>query len=435
MATMQVMVIGGGGREHALAWKLAASARVSRVFVAPGNAGTAREPKVQNVDLAAEDIPALVDFARREQIELVVVGPEQPLVAGVVDAFEAAGIFCLGPRAQAAELEGSKSFAKDFMQRHGIPTARYGVFTDFAAARAFAGELGAPLVVKASGLAAGKGVVVARTLGEAEAALRAMLLEGQHGRAGAEVVVEDFLPGEEASYIVIADGTDWQPFATSQDHKARDAGDRGPNTGGMGAYSPAPVVTDEIEARIAREVIEPALAGLAAEGRRYRGFLYAGLMIAPDGRLGVLEFNCRMGDPETQPIMMRLGSDLVELCLAVRDGHLRETAPVWSSEAALGVVLAAEGYPGPVRSGDAISGLDLASPASKVFHSGTRSQDGTVVTAGGRVLCVVGTGPTVADARMAAYGRVAQIRWTGMFHRADIGHRALARPQLAPGEA
>ncbi len=429
---MQVMVIGGGGREHALAWKLAASPAVTRVFVAPGNAGTAREAKVCNVAIPADDIPALVDFARREQPALTVVGPEQPLVAGVVDAFAAAGLFCLGPTAAAAELEGSKAFAKAFMQRHGIPTARFGTFSDFDAARAYAAELGAPLVVKASGLAAGKGVVVARTLGEAELALRAMLLEGEHGKAGAEVVVEAFLPGEEASYIVLADGTDWQPFASAQDHKARDAGDRGPNTGGMGAYSPAPVVTPAIEARIAREVIEPALAGLAAEGRRYRGFLYAGLMIAPDGSLSVLEFNCRMGDPETQPILARLTSDLASLCLAVRDGRLAGARMTWSAEAALGVVLAAAGYPGPVQSGQPIQGLEATGPNSRVFHSGTKGQDGTVRTAGGRVLCVVGTGPTVADARMAAYGRVAQIRWDGMFYRSDIGHRALARLEAAP---
>jgi len=429
---MQVMVIGAGGREHALAWKLAASPQVTRVFVAPGNAGTEREAKVCNIGIPPDDIPALVDFARREQVTLTVVGPEQPLVAGVVDAFEAAGLFCLGPSAAAAELEGSKAFAKAFMQRHGIPTARFGTFTDFHAARDFAAGLGAPLVVKASGLAAGKGVVVARTPGEAEAALRSMLLEGQHGRAGAEVVVEAFLPGEEASYIVLADGTDWLPFATAQDHKARDAGDRGPNTGGMGAYSPAPVVTPEVEARIAREVIQPALAGLAAEGRRYRGFLYAGLMIAPDGSLGVLEFNCRLGDPETQPILARLSSDLAELCLAVRDGRLAEAHAAWSAEAALGVVLAAEGYPGPVQGGDPIHGLEADSPRSKVFHCGTRSQAGAVRTAGGRVLCVVGTGPTVADARAAAYGRVAPIRWTGMFYREDIGHRALARLEASP---
>jgi phosphoribosylamine--glycine ligase len=429
---MQAMVIGAGGREHALAWKLAASPLVTRVFVAPGNAGTAREAKVCNVAIAAADVPALVDLARREGVALTVVGPEQPLVLGVVDAFEAAGLFCLGPRAAAAELEGSKAFAKAFMQRHGIPTARFGTFSDFAAARDYAAGLGAPLVVKASGLAAGKGVVVARTQGEAEAALSAMLLEGAHGPAGAEVVVEAFLPGEEASYIVLADGTDWQPFATAQDHKARDAGDRGPNTGGMGAYSPAPVVTPAVEARIAREVITPALAGLVAEGRRFRGFLYAGLMIAPDGGLSVLEFNCRLGDPETQPILARLDSDLAALCLAVRDGRLAAARLQWSSEAALGVVLAAEGYPGPVRQGDPIHGLEAVTPKSRVFHSGTRGDDGTVRTAGGRVLCVVGTGPSVADARMAAYERVARIHWTGMFYRSDIGHRALSRFEAAP---
>lgn len=424
---MRALVIGGGGREHALAWKLAQSPRLERVYVAPGNAGTAREPKVQNLGLRVEDIPGLVAFAEREDITLTIVGPEGPLVAGVVDAFTAAGRFCLGPTAAAAELEGSKSWAKDFMVRHGIPTARHQSFSTFEPALAFARSLGAPLVVKAAGLASGKGVVIARSLAEAETALRAMLLEGAHGSAGREVVVEAFLPGEEASYIVLADGLDWQPLATSQDHKARDAGDRGPNTGGMGAYSPAPVVTPAVEARIAREVIQPTLAGLAAEGRRYRGLLYAGLMVSPDEQIQVLEFNCRLGDPETQPILMRLRSDLVDLCLAVRDGQLAHVLPEWTTEAALGVVLAAEGYPGLARLGDAIEGLAADLPNSKVFHSGTSEHAGKVVTQGGRVLCVCGLGPGVADARLAAYARVARISWPGMFYRADIAYRALNR--------
>lgn len=424
---MQALVIGGGGREHALAWKLAQSPLIERVHVAPGNAGTAREPRVRNVDIRADDIPGLVAFAQREAIALTVVGPEQPLVDGVVDAFDAAGLFCLGPSALAAELEGSKAWSKAFMVRHGIPTARHETFTQLAPALAHVERVGAPLVVKAAGLASGKGVVIARTQAEAEEALRAMLVDSLHGSAGHEVVIESFLTGEEVSYIVLADGLEWQPLATSQDHKARDAGDRGPNTGGMGAYSPAPVVTPELEARIGREVIMPTLAGLAAEGRRYRGLLYAGLMIAPNGDIHVLEFNCRLGDPETQPILMRLSSDLAELFLAVRDGRLSRVRPEWRPEAALGVVLAAEGYPGPPRQGDRVTGLAAELPDTKVFHSGSREQGGEVLTQGGRVLCVCGLGPTVADARMAAYGRIAHIAWPGMFYRSDIGHRALSR--------
>jgi len=424
---MKVLVIGGGGREHALAWKLAQSPRVDEVLVAPGNAGTATELKCRNVPVAPMDIAALVALARAEGVRLTVVGPEGPLVAGVVDAFEAAGLACFGPRKAAARLEGSKRYAKEFLARHGIPSARYAVFTpesfDPAAIRAQR----PPIVVKADGLAAGKGVVIA---GNAELAIEAIerMFAGAFGEAGKAVVIEEFLSGEEASFIVMVDGENVLPLATSQDHKRLQDGDRGPNTGGMGAYSPAPVVTRELHERIMREVIWPTVRGLAAEGTSYTGFLYAGLMIAPDGTPNVLEFNCRCGDPETQPIMARLSSDLTILCEAALAGRLDEARADWDARAAVGVVLAAEGYPETVRQGDAIAGLDEAAALpGQVFHAGTRFDGQRVLTAGGRVLCAVGLGGGVQDAQRAAYALVDRLRWRGMQYRRDIGWRAIRR--------
>ncbi len=424
---MKVLVIGGGGREHALAWKLAQSRRVDQVLVAPGNAGTAAEPKCRNVTVSVTDIPALVALARRESAGLTVVGPEGPLVAGVVDAFQAAGLACFGPNQAAARLEGSKRFTKEFLARHRIPTARYHAFTraDFDPAAIRARR--PPIVVKADGLAAGKGVVIAQSADEAIRSAERMLA-GAFGEAGNTVVVEEFLEGEEASFIVMADGRHALPLATSQDHKRLQDGDRGPNTGGMGAYSPAPVVTPALHARIMAEVIEPTLAGLAAEGMPYTGFLYAGLMIAADGTPNVLEFNCRFGDPETQPILARLQSDLVDLCEAALAGRLDQVEADWDPRAALGVVLAAEGYPDSPRLGDAIAGLaDAATLPGKVFHAGTRQEGDRVLTAGGRVLCAVGLGSGVADARRAAYALVDRLCWRGMQFRRDIGWRAIAR--------
>ncbi len=425
---MKVLVIGGGGREHALAWKLAQSPRVHEVVVAPGNAGTAREPKLRNVPVDVADVPALLDLARAEQPELTVVGPEVPLVAGIVDAYEDAGFAVYGPDRAAARLEGSKAYAKDFLARHRIPTAKYEVHTELEAALAYARAQGAPIVVKADGLAAGKGVVVAMELAEAEQALRDMLGDARLGRAGARVVIEEFLVGEEASYIVMCDGEHALPLATSQDHKRRDDGDLGPNTGGMGAYSPAPVVTPAVEQRILREIIEPTLAGMAADGCRFSGFLYAGVMVAADGTPKVLEFNVRFGDPETQPIMMRLRSDLVALVEAALAGRLDRTIAEWDPRPAIGVVMAAGGYPGEVRKGDPIGGLD-AVPAGdiKVFHAATRDEGGRVLTNGGRVLTVCALGDTVAAAQAAAYRGVDAIRWTGAFCRRDIGWRAIGR--------
>ncbi|MBX3702898.1 MAG: phosphoribosylamine--glycine ligase [Steroidobacteraceae bacterium] len=424
---MKVLVIGGGGREHALAWKLAQSPRISEVLVAPGNAGTATEPKCRNVAVPAADVSGLVALARSEGIGLTVVGPEGPLVAGVVDAFEAAGLACFGPKQAAARLEGSKLFTKEFLARHRIPSARYSAFTraDFDPA-VIRGQR-PPIVVKADGLAAGKGVVIAQSADEAIRTVEQMFA-GAFGDAGRTVVVEEFLEGEEASFIVMADGAHVLPLATSQDHKRLLDGDRGPNTGGMGAYSPAPVVTPALHARIMGEVIEPTLAGLAAEGMPYTGFLYAGLMIAPDGTPNVLEFNCRFGDPETQPILARLTSDLAELCQAALAGRLHEVRAVWDPRAALGVVLAAAGYPDEPRLGDAIAGLaDAASLPGKVFHAGTRQDGDRVVTAGGRVLCAVGLGDGIAEARRAAYALVDRLCWRGMQFRRDIGWRAIAR--------
>ena len=425
---MNILIIGSGGREHALAWKCAQSPRVDEVLVAPGNAGTAREDKVRNVDVSADDIEALAALARAEKVALTIVGPEAPLVAGVVDRFNELNLPCFGPTAAAAQLEGSKAFTKDFLARHNIPTAAYQNFTDLEPALAYIREQGAPIVIKADGLAAGKGVIVAMTLEEAEAAATDMLAGGSFGEAGARIVVEEFLDGEEASFIVITDGDTVLPMATSQDHKARDEGDVGPNTGGMGAYSPAPVVTSEIEARIMQEVIRPTLDGMKADGNPYLGFLYAGLMIMADGTPRVIEFNCRMGDPETQPIMARLKSDLVDICLSTLEGDLGERDAVWDTRAALGVVMAAGGYPASYAKGKVISGLDDAdSNTQKVFHAGTTTDGDNVVTSGGRVLCVVGLGETVAEAARDAYDAVDKIDWEDVYLRRDIGHRAIAR--------
>jgi len=423
---MKLLIVGGGGREHALAWKCAQSPRVSQVFVAPGNAGTALEPRVRNVDIAADDIGALFDFAVREDIGLTIVGPEGPLVAGIVDRFTAARRPCFGPTQAAARLEGSKAFTKDFLRRHRIPTASYATFTaaDFDPAYIKAQRL--PVVVKADGLAAGKGVIICETHESAIAAANAML-GGSFGAAGSTIVIEEFLAGEEVSFIVIASDQTVVPLATSQDHKRRDDGDQGPNTGGMGAYSPAPIVTAALHARIMREVIEPTLQGLRADGNPYLGFLYAGLMIAADGTPNVLEFNCRFGDPETQPILMRLQSDLVELCEAALAGALHGSEPRWDPRAALGVVMAAGGYPDQYRKGDPIGGLDAAAKLpGKVFHAGTRAEGDRVVTAGGRVLCAVGLGDTVADAQAQAYDLVNAIHWNLVQYRRDIGYRAVA---------
>ncbi|MCG8371005.1 MAG: phosphoribosylamine--glycine ligase [Proteobacteria bacterium] len=425
---MKVLIIGSGGREHALAWKCARAAGVEEVLVAPGNAGTAREDKTRNVALSSDDIEGLAELARREDVALTIVGPEAPLVAGIADRFGELGLPCFGPTAAAAQLEGSKAFSKDFLARHGIPTARYRSFTELEPALEYIREHGAPIVVKADGLAAGKGVIVAHTLEQAERAAADMLEGGSFGEAGARIVVEEFLRGEEASFIVVTDGDAILPLATSQDHKARDEGDVGPNTGGMGAYSPAPVVTPEVEARIMDSVIRPTLEGMKADGRPYLGFLYAGLMIAPDGTPRVIEFNCRMGDPETQPILARLKSDLVDICLSALAGDLRERTAVWDTRASLGVVMAAGGYPGSYARGKIISGLESAdSDTQKVFHAGTGTDGGDVTTSGGRVLCVVGLGESVAAAARDAYAAVDKIDWEDAYFRRDIGHRAIAR--------
>ena len=427
---MNILIVGGGGREHALAWQCARSPAVDTVYVAPGNAGTARESGVENVAIAAEDIDALLSFASAQAIDLTIVGPEAPLVAGITDRFTDAGLKCFGPSASAARLEGSKAFTKDFLQRHRIPTGAYGSFSELQPAIDYIREQGAPLVVKADGLAAGKGVIVAHTLAEAEDAARSMLTEGAFGAAGAKVVVEQFLEGEEASFITIVSGKTLLPLATSQDHKARDDGDQGPNTGGMGAYSPAPVVTPAIHERIMNEVMRPTVDGLAEEGMPYIGFLYAGLMIAADGTPNVLEFNCRFGDPETQPILMRLRSDLPALCLAALDGTLERESAEWDPRAALGVVLAAGGYPGSYHKGDPITGLEKFEGREdvKIFHAGTAfGDDGRVVTSGGRVLCAVGLGATVTEAQARAYEAARGVCWNGVYYRNDIGYRAVAR--------
>ena len=429
---MKILIIGSGGREHALAWKCAQSADADEILVAPGNAGTASEPKCRNVEVFADDIEGLAKLAQDEAIGLTIVGPEAPLVAGIKNRFDELGLPCFGPSAAAAQLEGSKAFTKDFLARHNIPTAAYRNFTDLEAALAYIREQGAPIVIKADGLAAGKGVIVAMTLKEAEAAATDMLAGNKFGDAGARIVVEEFLDGEEASFIVISDGTAILPMATSQDHKARDEGDVGPNTGGMGAYSPAPVVTPEVERRIMAEVIRPTLEGMQADGASYLGFLYAGLMVMADGTPKVIEFNCRMGDPETQPIMARLKSDLVAICNATLNGSLAEQTAEWDERASLGVVLAAGGYPEGYAKGKEISGLDdVADAAQKVFHAGTTMIDGKVATSGGRVLCAVGLGDSVANAADAAYDAVDKINWENVYCRRDIGHRAIARERDA----
>jgi phosphoribosylamine--glycine ligase len=424
---MKILIVGGGGREHALAWKCAQSPRVHAVFVAPGNAGTALEPKVRNVEIAADDIAALLEFAAREDIGLTIVGPEGPLVAGIVDRFADVGRACFGPSRAAARLEGSKAYTKEFLKRHGIPTASYAVFDQQNFDPAYIRAQRLPVVVKADGLAAGKGVVICETHESAIAAATAML-GGSFGSAGHRIVIEEFLGGEEVSFIVIASDQTVLPLATSQDHKRRDDGDQGPNTGGMGAYSPAPLVTPALHARIMREVIEPTLRGLREDGNPYWGFLYAGLMIAADGTPNVLEFNCRFGDPETQPILMRLQSDLVDLCEAALAGTLNRLDARWDSRAALGVVMAAGGYPDAYRKGDPISGLESAARlAGKVFHAGTLAQGAQIVTAGGRVLCAVGLGDTVAAAQAQAYELVHAIHWNLVQYRRDIGNRAIER--------
>jgi len=424
---MKILLIGSGGREHALAWKLAQSAKVEKVIVAPGNAGTALEDKVENIAIEADDIQGLLAFAKENQIGLTVVGPEVPLVLGVVDLFNDAGLKCFGPTKGAAQLEGSKAFSKDFFARHNIPTAAYGNFTEIDKAVAYIKQQGAPIVIKADGLAAGKGVILAETEEEAIAAVEDMLAGNAFGDAGHRVVVEEFLRGEEASIIVIADGKNYLPMATSQDHKARDNGDTGPNTGGMGAYSPAPVVTPEISERIMRDVIEPTLKGMEAEGYPFTGFLYAGVMIDEQGDSKVLEYNVRFGDPETQPVMMRFQSDLVELIESALDGTLDKASIDWDQRSSMGVVMAAGGYPGSYDKGDVISEIPSETADSKVFHAGTASKDGSVVTSGGRVLCVVGLGDKVSDAQAMAYNIVKKIEWNNVYYRDDIGHRAVAR--------
>jgi phosphoribosylamine--glycine ligase len=428
---MDILVVGGGGREHALAWKAAQSPLADTVFVAPGNAGTANEPSLQNIPIAADDIAGLLDFARARSVGLTIIGPEAPLVAGIVDAFQAADLRCFGPTRAAARLEGSKSFTKDFLARHHIPTAAYRTFTEVEPALAYLQQTGAPIVVKADGLAAGKGVIVARDQATAAAAVHDMLADNTFGEAGHRVVIEEFLAGEEASFIVLTDGRHVLPMATSQDHKPIGDGDHGPNTGGMGAYSPAPVVTAEVQARIMREIILPTIRGMAKEGHPYSGFLYAGLMITGTGEdpaVKVIEYNCRFGDPETQPIMLRLRSDLVQHCLAAGAGRLHEERATWDPRPSLGVVLASGGYPGPFAKGLPIAGLaDGDTAETKVFHAGTALREGEVVTAGGRVLCVTALGNSVTDAQASAYTRAAAIHWQGIYYRKDIGYRAIAR--------
>ena len=431
---MKILVVGGGGREHALVWKLARSPRVAEVLAAPGNAGTAVEPKTRNVAVAADDLDGLLSLAQSEEVDLTVVGPEQPLVAGLVDRFEAAGAKCFGPRAAAARLEGSKAFTKAFLARHNIPTAAYGAFESPSTALDYIRSRALPIVIKADGLAAGKGVIIAETLGEAERAVRGMLERRTFGDAGSMVVVEEFLRGEEASFIAVVDDTRILPLASSQDHKARDEGDRGPNTGGMGAYSPAPVLTPQLHRRVMDEIMLPTVTGMSAEGMAYRGFLYAGLMIDPDGNPKVLEFNCRCGDPETQPVLARMRGDLAELCLSAFDGSLDSTVIDWDPRAALGVVMASGGYPASYGTDAPITGLDSASGDDTIiFHAGTRDDDGTVVTSGGRVLCAVGLGDTVGHAAEVAYRAAARIHWKDSYYRRDIGHRAIRRERGSTG--
>ena len=429
---MNVMIIGSGGREHALAWKCARSAQVDEVFVVPGNAGTAQEPGVRNVALNAGDFAALTSFARDNQVGLTIIGPEAPLVDGIVDHFQAENLACFGPTKGAAQLEGSKAFTKDFLARHNIPTAAYENFTDAEAAIAYVKAQGTPIVIKADGLAAGKGVIIAQSQAEAQATIRDMLSGNSFGDAGHRVVIEEFMVGEEASFIALVDGSHALPFATSQDHKARDDGDKGPNTGGMGAYSPAPVVTQAIHDRVMAEVIMPTVRGMAAEGNTYVGFLYAGLMIAPDGSPRVVEYNCRFGDPEAQPIMLRLQSDLVGLCQAALAGELDNTTIAFDDRAALGVALAAGGYPDSYAKGKVISGYDADGDSEdcKIFHAGTRIDGDHVVTNGGRVLCATALGDNVTQAQARAYALVEQVSWEDMYYRKDIGYRAVKRESL-----
>jgi len=423
---MKILIIGSGGREHALAWQSAQSEKVVKVFVAPGNAGTAQEAKLENVPIQATDIKALIHFAQENAVDLSIVGPEAPLVAGIVNQFQQVGLRCFGPTQAAAQLEGSKVFTKEFLNRHNIPTAAYANFTEVKKATAYIRQVGAPIVIKADGLSAGKGVIVAQTENEAIKAVEDMLKGNVFGEAGHRVVIEAFLQGEEASFICMVDGEHILPLATSQDHKPRDEGDKGPNTGGMGAYSPASVVTPTIHARIMTEIIEPTVRGMAVEGNAYTGFLYAGLMIDNEGNPKVLEYNCRFGDPETQPILLRLRSDLVELCLAAMDKRLHQVEAEWNSRAALGVVLAAGGYPKSYKKGFVIKGLketDLLE--GKIFHAGTAEKEGEIITTGGRVLCVCALGETVREAQSRAYALVQQIQWDGMYYRKDIGYRAI----------
>ncbi len=425
---MKVLIVGGGGREHALAWKAAQSDRVNQVYVAPGNAGTALEPKIENVAIGAEQIDELVQFAKQESIDLTIIGPEAPLVNGIVDQFIDDGLACFGPRSAAAILEGSKSYSKNFLKRYQIPTAEYEVFTEIDAAVDYIQARTQPIVIKADGLAAGKGVVIAMTEQEAIATVHDMLEANRFGEAGHRIVIEEYLEGEEASFIVMADGEHVLPLASSQDHKARDEGDQGPNTGGMGAYSPAPVIDEAMHEKIMQEVILPTVKGMEAEKRTYSGFLYAGVMITPDGDVKVLEFNCRFGDPETQPIMLRMKSDLVELCLAATRGELDKCDVEWDPRASLGVVTASAGYPESASKGDIINGLDTALPENvKVFHAGTTNNGDDIVTNGGRVLCVTALGETVTHAQQEAYAAIKAIAYEGMFYRSDIGYRAVAR--------
>tara|TARA_B100000686_G_scaffold65466_1_gene70523 strand:+ start:7488 stop:8786 length:1299 start_codon:yes stop_codon:yes gene_type:complete len=427
---MKILVIGGGGREHALAWKFAQSSLVSEVLVAPGNAGTIKEEKVRNVSVKADDLDGLLNLAQTENIGLTIVGPEQPLVEGVVDLFEAAGLKCFGPRAAAAKLEGSKAFSKEFLERHNIPTATYKDFEDLDKAIEYVRSSTFPIVIKADGLAAGKGVIITETLAEAEDTLRRMLEGKIFGQAGSKVVIEEFLYGEEASFIAIVDDTRIVPLASSQDHKTRDEGDQGPNTGGMGAYSPAPVMTKKLSDQVMQDIILPTVEGMHADGMNYRGFLYAGLMIDPNGNTKVLEFNCRFGDPETQPILLRLRSDLAALCLSAFDGSLESIEIEWDPRASLGVVMASDGYPENYRKGDPITGLDnILGKNSKVFHAGTTLDEKNIVTNGGRVLCAVALGKNVTEAAANAYDITEKIDWEGAFYRHDIGYRAIKREQ------
>ena len=425
---MKVLVIGNGGREHALAWKAAQSPLVTKVFVAPGNAGTALEANLENINIKATDIAGLLNFAQEQQIDLTIVGPEAPLVIGIVDSFQKAGLKIFGPSKAAAQLEGSKAFTKDFLARHNIPTAEYQNFTEIEPAIAYIRQKGAPIVIKADGLAAGKGVIVAMTLKEAEDAVRDMLAGNAFGDAGHRVVIEEFLDGEEASFIVMVDGKHVEPMATSQDHKRVGDGDTGLNTGGMGAYSPAPVVTDEVFDKVMQQIIYPTVNGMAQEGNVYVGFLYAGLMIDKQGNPKVIEFNCRFGDPETQPIMMRMQSDLIELCLAATKGKLDTIKSKWDTRPALGVVLAAGGYPGDYNTKDVILGLPTVIDKDyKIFHAGTCLENGQVCTNGGRVLCVTALGNSVLDAQKRAYEQIKNIHWHGCYYRHDIGYRAIER--------